>query len=102
MQPRTAHYFYRLKDDNLVSQFCVANSGDPNQWVETMAPDGTMQRWQKREEGDLVVFYPPDALASQQVIGWAYNRDLQIGKPMPREELEKLALHHRVSVNFGA
>lgn len=96
--PRTAHYFYRLKDDDFVSEFCVANSADPGQYVETLAPDGTAQRWDRRDEGDLAVFRPPDGYSGSQGVLWAYDRRLQRGEAMPRVQLERLALRCRVSV----
>lgn len=99
--PRTAWYFYRLKDDDFVREFCVANARDPNQTVETLAPDGTHQKWARRHEGDLLVFTPPDGYAGDQGLLWAYDRRLQVGEPMPREQLEKLALDSRVSVVMG-
>lgn len=94
---KRAYYFYRLKTDDFVSEFCVANSGDPNQCVETLAPDGTKQRWKKHSEGDLVIFTPPDGYAGGQGLLWFYDRRLQIGEAAPREELERLALRMRVS-----
>lgn len=95
-----AFYFYRLKDDDFVAEFCVANSNDPNQWVGTLAPDGTLQRWAKREEGDLNVFRPPDGYTGNQGIEWHYDRRLQCHEAASRELMERLALGNRVSANF--
>jgi hypothetical protein len=95
-RPKTAWYFDRLRDDNFIYEFCVANSGDPRQYVDSRAPDGSMQRWRKREEGDLVIFTAPDGYVGGP-IGWAYDRHLQIGEMMPLEERGKLALRNRVS-----
>ncbi len=96
---RPAHYFYRLSNDSRINEFCVANSSDPNQFVDSIAPDGSKQRWAKRTEGDLVVFTPPDGYIDGAV-GWMYDRRLQIGQPAPREVLEREALRNQVSVNF--
>lgn len=96
--PRVAYYFYRLKDDDIVSEFCVANAADPHQYVSTLALDGTEQLWQRRDEGDLVIFRPPDGYLGSQGLLWAYDRRLQVGEAMPRAELERYALRHRVSV----
>jgi len=97
--PRTAYYFYRVReDDSLIREFCVAGHADPNQYVETLAPDGTLQRWQKREEGDLLVFWPPDGYAGMQGVLWCYDRRLQIGEPMPRPQLERELLRNRHTV----
>lgn len=99
--PPTAWYFYRLKEDDFVQEFCVANAQDPNQFVETFGPDGQMHRWAKRQEGDLLVFRPPDAYHGSQGLGWSYDPKLQRGEPMNREQLERRALRGRVSVHFG-
>lgn len=93
---RRCFYFYRLTND-LVSEFCVANSVDPDQYVETMADDGSMIRWSKRTEGDLVVFRSPDPMLDNRGLFWAYDRRLQIGEPAPRDVLEREALRCRVS-----
>lgn len=95
---RQAFYFYRLRDDDFVNEFCVANSGDPNQYVETLAPDGTPQRWRQRHEVDLVIFTPPDGYDGNQGLLWAYDKRLQVGEPMPREMLERQALRMRKSL----
>ncbi len=92
----TCFYFYRLRNDNFIKEFCVAGAQDPEQYVDTPAPDGTKQRWIKRMEGDLLVFTPPDGYEGG-AIGWMYNRKLQIGEAMPRAGLERLALRCRVS-----
>ena len=103
-KPKTAFYFYRLKDDDFVKEFCVANHADPTQYVETLARDGTLQRWDKREEGDLLVFRPPDSYAGDQPLMWMCNRDLQVVEPLSEERrqlLETEALCRRVSVDLG-
>ena len=97
--PKPAFYFYRLRDDDFVEEFCVAGAVDPNQFVETLAQDGTPQRWIKRREGDLLVFHPPDGYQGGQGLLWAYDHRLQTGRPMPREELEKQALRMRLSIS---
>jgi hypothetical protein len=103
----TAWYFYRLKDDDFVAEFCVANAQDQptdgfpqGQFVETLAPDGTRQRWAKRQDGDLLVFRPPDGYAGGQGMEWHYDKRLQRHQAAPRHLLEKYALGSRVSVNF--
>lgn len=96
--PRPAYYHYRLRQDIVVSAFCVAGASDPDQYVETLAPDGTKQRWAKRSEGDLLVFVPPDGYAGRQPLLWMYDKRLQRGEAMPQELLERYALGCRVSV----
>lgn len=91
-----AYYFYRLTNDHFIREFCVANAQDPEQYVDSVAPDGSKQRWAKRWEGDLLVFTPPDGYDGGAV-GWMYDRRLQVGLPMPRAELERQALRCRVS-----
>ena len=53
--PRPAWYWYELQDDCRVTAFCVAGAADPGQYVESTAPDGTKERWRRREEGGLLV-----------------------------------------------
>lgn len=91
-----AFYFYRLRNDNFMKEFCVANAKDPNQYVESRTPDGTLQRWAKRWEGDLLVFTPPDSYDGGPV-GWMYDRRLQLGQMAPRDVLEREALRNRIS-----
>jgi hypothetical protein len=95
-----ATYFYRLKEDDFVAEFCVANSHDPDQWVGTLAPDGSLQQWAKRDENGLVVFRPPDGYTGSQGMEWHYDKRMQVHEAAPRELMEKLALNNRVSVNF--
>ena len=98
----TAYYFYVLKDDHIVAEFCVANAQDERQSVLTAAPDGTLQVWKKAARGDLLVFYPPDGYTGDRPMQWMYDRRLQIGEPMPRDLLEKYALRNKHSVYFDA
>lgn len=99
-QPRRAYYFYRLKDDRPVA-FCVANACGP-QSVETLKPDGSHQKWESRWVGDLLEFYPPCDTEIDHVtacgIFWAYDKRLQVGEAMPREELERRAMNMRKSI----
>lgn len=91
-------YFYRLREDDFVSEFCVIGSADPNQQVETMAPDGTIQQWEKRKEGNLIVFRPPDGYVGNQGLMWHYDRTLQHGEAAPRDVLEREALNNRLTI----
>lgn len=98
-EPPIARYYYVLKDDHIVEEFCVAvDGGDPNQYVETLAPDGTAQRWTRRTRGDLLVFLPPDGYSGAQGMLWVYDKRLQSGQAMPRAELERRALNMRISI----
>lgn len=97
MKVPTAYYFFRLRDNEVVKEFCVSNAQDPNQYVESTAPDGTKQRWEKRWDGDLLVFRPPDGYAEFQPLGWVYDKQLQDGEATPQELMERLALNMRVS-----
>src|SRR4051812_47720375 len=92
------YYFYRLKRDDYVREFCVANARDPHQSVSTFAPDGTVQFWPAHADGDLLVFTPPDGYAGDQGLLWCYDRRFQLGEAMPYEELERRALNERKSL----
>jgi hypothetical protein len=100
MSVPVAYYFYRLREDDFANEFCVAGNRDPALLVETLAPDGTPQRWAKRSEGDLTVFTPPDGYAGSQGFVLRCDPRYQVMEPMPREELERQALRCRKSVNF--
>lgn len=95
-QPKIARYFYRLKDDRMVT-FCVENACGP-QSVETISRDGLHRKWQSYWEGDLLVFYPPDGADISEGIFWAYDKRLQVAVEYPRAELEKKALGMRASI----
>lgn len=113
MQRRRAVYFYRLKDDNLVAEFCIGGSGDVPVSVETPIPDGqggfvlnawghrAMQPWPKRWEGDLLVFTPPSGYDGGPV-ALLYDRRLLVVEAADRGEMEKLALRNRISFDLGA
>jgi hypothetical protein len=96
MSAQPAYYFYRLRNDSFILEFCVANASDPEQYVDSRAPDGTLQRWAKHHDGDLLVFTPPDGYDGGPV-GWMYNRRLQQGHAAPRAVLEREALRCRHS-----
>ena len=93
----TAWYYYRLREDDFVSEFCVANAKDHDQTVETLAPDGSAQLWARRWEGDLLVFHPPDGYAGNQGLVWRYDKRFQRHEPAPREVMEREALRNRVT-----
>lgn len=102
---RTAWYFYKLKMDDFVAEFCVANADDTptddfpeGQWVATRAPDQTLQRWAKSQVGDLLVFRPPDGYTGGQGLEWHYDKRLQRHQAADREAMERYALGNRVSV----
>jgi hypothetical protein len=94
---RVARYFYRLKDDDIITEFCVAGAVGA-QSVETLMPDGSHRKWDSCWDGDLLVFKPPDGGCVPHGLMWYYDRRLQIGEPMERPELERRALGNRVSI----
>lgn len=96
--PSAARYFYLLRRDDFMAEFCVAGAVGP-QSVETLAPDGTYQKWPSLWRGDLLVFRPPDGYSGNQGLLWSYDRRLQVGEAMPRAELERRALGMRASVS---
>jgi hypothetical protein len=95
-QVPVAWYFMRTRNDSRITEFCVANARDPHQEVKTKAPDGRMQRWAKRWEGDLLVFTPPDGYV-EGPLQWRYDKRLQIGQEADRKVQEREALRGRVS-----
>lgn len=107
-EPRKAYYFYRIHraQDNWITEFCVTNhQNDPFQYVETLAfKEGlggdigiVHQRWEKREEGDLLVFKAPDGYLGG-AIGWCYDNSLQVGEHMPYDQLDREQLRNQVSL----
>lgn len=98
--PRIFHVFYRLTDDHIIDSFCCvgADATDPLLAVETLAPDGTTQRWAMRREDGMVVFYPPDGYSGGQGMVLRYSKEIQKHQLAPREVLERYALRHRVSL----
>jgi hypothetical protein len=97
--PAVARYFYLIKEDDFVTDFCVAGAVGPNS-VETLAPDGSFQRWPSFWRDGLLMFRAPDGYAGGQGLCWSYDRRLQRGEPMPRPDLERRALGMRVSVSI--
>jgi hypothetical protein len=97
---RVAYYFYRLRDDHLVREFCVVGAIGP-QTVHTLSPDGLPEYWQQRDENGVLVFLPPSGYAGGQGLLWAYDKRLQRGEAMPRHLLERMALGMRMSVDLG-
>lgn len=95
-----AYWWQRLNDDNYIKEFCVANHNDPDQTMETPQQSGAMQVWDKRIEGDLLVFKAPDGYNGGPV-GWKYDRRKQCGWDLPHDAQARLAIRNKVSVNFG-
>jgi hypothetical protein len=96
-EPTVCRYFYRLRSDELVHEFCVQGAIGPHS-VETYAADGSLHKWPSFQDGDLLVFYPPDSYAGAQLLLWAYDRRLNRGEPLERPALERAALNQRVSI----
>ena len=124
VEPRVAWYFYRVRDDGKIGEFCVANPTGPNQ-VSTPVPGEApvpppgltlyeamvwsarnRQVWESREENGLLVFNAPDGYLalpeSENGIGWLYDQRLQRGEPMPPGELDRQAMRCRVSAIMDA
>jgi hypothetical protein len=95
---RIAYFFYRLTDDNFIGEFCVANYyADMDQRMETKVPDGSIQLWERRIEGDLMVFHAPDGYDGGPV-GWKYDRRKQVGEHLPWKQMHRYALSSRHSM----
>ena len=102
-EAETALYFIRLSGsaDNIIREFCVCNARDPEQFVETLAIESEggeiYQRWEKRWEGDLLVFKAPDGYVAG-AIGWCYDHTRQKGEHADWQTLERELLRNRKSV----
>jgi len=101
IEPKQAYYFCRVhpSQDNFVTEFCVVNPGDPDQFVETLSFEGgtTYQKWEKRFENNLLIFRSPDGYIGG-AIGWCYDNSLQIGKHAPLEVLDRELLRNQKSL----
>ena len=92
------YYAYVLGRDDYVEEFHVANASDPHQWVETLAPDGTRQKWPDRMRDGVLVFYPPDGYSGGQGLLWHYDPRWQECVRISRAAMEKIALRNRHSL----
>lgn len=100
-RPREATYFQRVYADGARIEFCVANwQGDPAQSVVSAGPDGRPREWDRREDGDLLVFTSPDDYDGKTGFLWKYDRRLQVGEKMPQDQAERAAMSNRVSVHL--
>jgi hypothetical protein len=98
-EPKVAWYYMVMRTDDFVTEFRVCNATGP-QRVESRAPDGSVQPWDCRTEGDELVYYAPDGYTGGPV-GWFYDKRLQKGVRMSGEDLEKRATRMRVSAAMG-
>jgi hypothetical protein len=100
-KPKTAYYFYHIKHDSVMVEFCIVNWEGPVR-VETDNPDGSHQAWESRQVGDMLVFYAPDGYRMQDggPCKLTFDKRLMDIKAMPPEEIDKLCLG-RISANFG-
>lgn len=96
--PNVVYYAYHLKRDDYVEEFHVANASDPYQWVETLAPDGSRQKWPSRWRDGVLVFHPPDGYSGGQGLLWHYDPAMQECIRISRANMEKIALRNRHSV----
>ena len=98
--PAVVRYFYLIKNDDFITEFCVAGAIGPNS-VETIAPDGSFQQWPSFWREGMLVFRAPDGYSGGQGLIWSYDKRLQSGEPMTRPELERRAMRMRVSVDLS-
>lgn len=97
--PRKALYFQRVYLDGARVEFCVGNwQGDPDQSVVSTGPDGTRRAWDRRQDGDLLVFTSPADWDGVTGFLWRYDPRLQVGEKMPPDQAERAALNNRMSV----
>lgn len=63
-EPDLLYHAQKLGNDDFIRRFVVVGGAkDPGMFVETEAPDGTLQRWLRIEEDGQSVFLPPDGYA---------------------------------------
>src|ERR1043166_8757751 len=76
----TSRYFMRVRNDDFIMEFVVVHPTDPNQFVDTILPDGTHQKWDRREgtgiDAGCYVFRPPPGYAGGALL-WSYDKTLQ-------------------------
>jgi hypothetical protein len=102
-KPKTAYYFYHIKHDSVMVEFCIANAQGPIR-VETTNPDGSFQAWESRTVGDLLVFFAPDGYRIQDggPCRVAYDKRLMDLQALPPEQIDKLCLNRTSAlVNEG-
>lgn len=95
--PKESYFAYRLDSNSYVTEFIVFGDHDPDQYVECHMPDDTVHRWDKRREGDLLVFKAPPGYDISRGLGWRFDKRLQYRVEMPDAMLEKFAMRGRVS-----
>lgn len=101
--------WWRLRDHMRVESFVVYGLVDPDGLtVETLAPDGSTQVWQRRRENGLDVFYPPKNYRDADFFNGPNSAGAvmrpgphQVLKLVPRPMQELLATNHQVSVDLG-
>lgn len=97
--PRLARYFQRVVGGYSGQlELCVVNwQGDPDQTVASFTPGGELRQWDKRVEGDFLVFRAPFDWDRTGIMRWHYDPARQATEEMPREEAARLMLGNRVS-----
>lgn len=96
---RTFYSYYRLRNDDVVHSLVLVNADDtdPLLAVDTLAPDGTVQKWAMTRDAGRLVFWPPDGYSGSQGMCLHFSKDIQRHESAPREVLEREALGNRVS-----
>lgn len=99
-----------MLDDHRVESFVVEGLPYPDEMsIETLAPDGTKQYWERRQENGRDVFYPPkcyrDAEFHSALLAPERGALMQPGPRQklclkPRPQLERAALGNRHSVDL--
>ena len=106
--PKICPCWWRLIDDHRVESFVVVGLVAPEEMtIETLAPDGTKQFWERRRENGRDVFYPPqcyrDAEFAKAILDVERGALMRPGPKhilelVPRPMEEKLALHNRQTI----
>ncbi len=95
-----AFYFYRIRWDYYVHEFCIVNAVGPCAvWTDVDGqPEEALQKWDCYAEGDIMVFRAPDGYVNHQALRVACDKRLNELLPMPPDEMDRLALRLRKSL----
>jgi len=95
--PAVATYAYRLHGDRLHYDVCLLGSRGPVS-VKSVKLDGNHVEWEGHQEGDAMIFEPPDGHDINDGFFVGYDKRIMRLEAMDRAEIERFAMRYRVSV----